>query len=333
MTEERILIVGAGVIGLSLALRLRERGYGVEVLEAAGVGARREGQASWAAAGMLAVHDVHHPAGLVEFAAWSGDLYENYLQRVQAAAGLAVPYQTQMAVEYVEGTARWIEERSIDPRQLMLALEAAVLAEGVEVRRDARVVHVRESGSGVELELASGELCVASRVVFAGGAWGAELVRPRKGQMLRVRLPDGFVLEQVHRSEEVYVVPRLYGPQAGTALIGATVEDVGFDTRVEEDVLRELRARGAKLVPELGDAREAPMVEAWAGLRPGTEDGLPVMGAVPGMSRQFVASGHFRNGILLAPATAEAMVDLLEDRARVVDMSALAPRSIAHAGR
>jgi glycine oxidase len=147
-------------------------------------------------------------------------------------------------------------------------------------------------------------------------------VMPRKGQMLRVTMPEGLALTEVHRSERVYVVPRTRGPQAGTALIGATVEDAGFDVSTNADDLAQLRAWGAELVPQLGSEVDAPMVEAWAGLRPMTPDQLPLLGR---WNDSVIATGHFRNGILLAPATAEVIADLLEGKATAVDVSAFAP--------
>jgi len=140
--------------------------------------------------------------------------------------------------------------------------------------------------------------------------------------MLRVRLP--FPLNVVHRSERVYIVPRTLGPQAGTALIGATVEDAGFDTSVRSEDLNALRALAAELLPEFASASAAPLVEAWAGLRPTTLDGLPIVGACMQRGR-FVATGHYRNGILQAPGTAVIMADLLEGKSPAIDTSALSP--------
>jgi glycine oxidase len=172
--------------------------------------------------------------------------------------------------------------------------------------------------------------------VYAAGAWTSEVamavqgeaipVTPRKGQMLRVRLP--FVMDEVHRSERIYVVPRTRGPQAGTALIGATVEDAGYDTSVRSSDLEGLRALAAELLPELAAEVDAPMVEAWAGLRPATPDGLPMLGAGSRAGR-FIATGHYRNGILLTPGTAVVMADMLEGRVSRTDLSGMSPQRFA----
>ncbi len=139
------------------------------------------------------------------------------------------------------------------------------------------------------------------------------------------------------RSEHVYVVPRIEGPQAGTALIGATVENVGFNIDVLPEDLAGLRQRGAALiphVPELGDAALTPLVEAWAGLRPATPDDLPLLGELSNLNgvagpRHLIAAGHFRNGILLAPATAVLMADLIEGRQPPVDLEPFSPSRFA----
>jgi glycine oxidase len=139
--------------------------------------------------------------------------------------------------------------------------------------------------------------------------------------MLRLRIPAGLALQAVHRSSSIYIVPRTHGPQAGTALIGATEEDAGFDPHISQADLDTLRSRAAVLLPELASADAAPQVEAWAGFRPATADRLPVIGPLPGTLNQWVATGHFRNGILLAPGTAAALADLLEARHPAVDLT------------
>ena len=116
-------------------------------------------------------------------------------------------------------------------------------------------------------------------------------------------------------------MPRSQGPQAGSALIGATVEDAGFDFETHSSDLARLRQLASELVPEVASESAAPELEAWAGVRPATEDKLPIIGPTSPDSQYFIANGHYRNGILLAPATAMVLADLIEKKSPKVDMA------------
>ncbi len=326
LPNARCKIIGAGVIGLSLALELRLRGAQVTVLDRGPAMA----QASTAAAGMLAVEDPFNPPELLPLSRLSGALYPDFLARLEELSGLRVPFQTDITLQTMPtGEVRELPEHSLDPRQLAAALRLAAERAGVHLLEHHRAQLSPERDFEIE--------------VHTAGAWQAPSlpaafgITPRKGQMLRVRIPAGLALWKVHRREHGYVVPRTEGPQAGTALLGATVEDAGFDTGTSPESLRSLRLSVAELVPELADTVRAPMLEAWAGLRPTTPDLLPLLGEVGELDpasrhancRTFVATGHFRNGILLAPATASVMADLLEGRPPRVDLSAFFPARFA----
>jgi glycine oxidase len=306
--NSEVVIVGAGIIGLSIALELHHRGVRVTVLDRG----KALQQASTAAAGMLAAEDPHNPPALLPLSRYSLSIYPEYLQRIEFLSGLRVPFQTTSTVQHLDdGSLLRLAERSIDPRQLAEALLAAVRATSIVLSEE------------TAFDATQGR----ARIV-AAGAWSGELplplplsVRPRKGQMLRVKLPPRLELNEVHRSEQVYVVPRTQGPQAGTALIGATVEDAGFDLSTNAGDLAGLRRLAAGLVPQLASEIDTPMVEAWAGLRPATADHLPMVGRV---EETLVATGHFRNGILLAPATAVIIADLYEGKQPAVDLAAFA---------
>ncbi len=314
-----VIILGAGVIGLSLALELHRRGATVTLLEPGAPAA----QASWAAAGMLAAEDPFNPPALVPLARLSTALYPAFLEELHEASGEPVPFQTDVAVQFLSNAQSVrLPEHSIDPRQLAVALLTAVQRAGIPLRQ-------RQAPAAIAARASAARI-----VVHASGAWAASSeISPRKGQMLRVRLPLSVGLREVYRSEHVYVVPRTEGPQAGTALIGATVEHAGFNTEVLPEDLAGLRQRGAALlphIPELADSAQTPIVEAWAGLRPATPDDLPLLGDLPQQngpsgSRHLIAGGHFRNGILLAPATAVLMADLIEGRPSAVDLGPFSP--------
>jgi glycine oxidase len=136
------------------------------------------------------------------------------------------------------------------------------------------------------------------------GAWTPAPVSPRKVQMLAVALPRALPLETVVRTKHIYIAPRTEGPNADRAIIGATVEDLGFDLTVHPRDILTLNAHATRLLPALA---EATFLESWAGLRPATSDGLPILGATPRQPRYILTNGHFCNGILLAPATAHVV--------------------------
>jgi glycine oxidase len=118
------------------------------------------------------------------------------------------------------------------------------------------------------------------------------------------------------------VVPRTEGPDAGRVVIGATVEDCGFDLEVHALDILTLHARAARLVPALATAE---FLEGWSGLRPGTTDGLPILGALARQPRYLLANGAFRNGILLAPAIARVIAEVIAGRLPAIDLTAFRP--------
>ncbi len=209
------------------------------------------------------------------------------------------------------------DEASVDPRSLVSALLAALEAErevnlltatGVEaaLRDGERIAGVRTE-SGKELRAAS--------VVLAAGAWSGQAewlpeaarppVRPVKGQSLELRSRDGAApCRRIVASERVYLVPR---PDS-RLIVGATVEEQGFDTGVTAGGVHELLREAYRLLP---DVAEMELVEAAAGLRPATPDNLPRVGP-SGVDGLLWATGHYRNGILLAPLSAEILVEELE---------------------
>jgi glycine oxidase len=310
-----VLIVGAGIIGLSLALELHVRGARVLILERN----TALSHASTAAAGMLAAQDPHNPSALRPLSNLSVELYPAFLKRVEQLSGIAVPFHTDTALQYRPGgIINRLAEHSLDPRNLATVLLAAVRTAGIEVRE--------------HNEFHPAEVSPSQTIVYATGAWlppdrdHSFPLRPRKGQMLRVQLPPGLQgLHEVHRSDEIYIVPRTCGPQAGTALIGATIEDAGFDTSTHPRDLTHLRALSASLLPTLADESSSPQLEAWAGLRPHTTDSLPLLGPLDPGSRHFIATGHYRNGILLAPATAVVLADLIEAKPPTLDLAPFSP--------
>jgi glycine oxidase len=324
-----VSVVGGGVIGLSIAWRLAARGIDVTVFDPApGRGA------SHVAAGMLApVTEVHYgEEALLELNLRSAALYPAFAAQLEEASGRSVGYHQSGALAVardgddlaaLDRLARYQQELHLDVERLSAAgcrrLEPG-LAPGVrggllvggdhQVDPRALVDALLEAcGRGGVVFVPQGigpdERPDGDVVVVAAGAWSAGVcgvdvpVRPVKGQLLRLRGKAG--VDRIVRGLDVYVVPR----PSGEVIVGATVEERGFDTAVTAGAVEELLEAAIELVP---DVRELELVETCAGLRPATPDNRPI---IERRGDTVIATGHYRNGVLLAPVTADLVVALL----------------------
>lgn len=344
-----VIIVGAGLIGLSLAISLRRQGLRVLVLERGEPGR----EASYAAAGMLSGSGVEMPSWLRPLAHASERSYPEFVHELEDESGLKVDLRDQGTIllsrdgDFPENaqplsraelyslepalaisarapgqplTAR-LMERSVDPRALVAAAIKAAHHRSVDISsgNEAKAILIsRDRVVGVETEKSSYS---TGTVVNCAGAWAGCLspyrlpVEPVKGQMLAVIAAPP--LKHVVRAEQVYLVPR----SDGRLIIGSTIEQAGYNKRTDVNAIRQLFEKAIELVPGVAAAKEH---EAWAGLRPGTPDGLPVLGEST-IAGYFVSSGHFRNGILLAPITATVMTDLVFGRSAPFDLAPFSP--------
>lgn len=321
-----VAIAGGGIIGLSLGLELRCRGLSVLVIDRQ----QAMSSASWAAGGMLAVHDPQNPPELMPLSVKSWELYPAYLARVEELSGKKVPLRTQRAMqcvvadygvgrpvtaaelgEWAPGLDRrgnvfeWLDEGSLDPNDLREALPAAFVAAGGTLLEETEMLGVESVTGGVVVQTTR-KMVSAGMFVNCCGAWaGAEgglPVVPVKGQMANLRLAPER-LRCVVRAPGIYLVPR----GDGRVTIGATIEHVGFDETVHETSIRKMAELALSLLPEA----EAPaQMDMWAGLRPGTPDGLPILGAAA-KENCWYATGHYRDGILLGPVTGHVMAQAM----------------------
>ncbi len=347
-----VAIAGGGIIGLSLGLELRRRGLSVVVIERQ----QAMSSASWAAGGMLAVHDPQNPPELLPLSVRSWELYPRYLERVEELSGRKVPLRTRRAMQYVESDQwagngvrsgagglvtpeelaefapgldacgqlfEWIEEGSLDPNDVREALPAAFVAAGGTLLEETEMLSVESVTGGVVVRT-SRKLVSAGMFVNCCGAWagarerglGGLPVVPVKGQMANLRCqPDR--LRCVVRAPGIYLVPR----GDGRVTIGATIEHVGFDETVQEPSIRRMAEAALSLFPE---AEAPPLMDMWAGLRPGTPDDLPILGAAE-KEHCWHATGHYRDGILLAPVTAQVMAQSMAGERPDVALDAFAP--------
>lgn len=335
-----VAVLGGGVIGLSIALELRLKGASVTVLtrslaEAAG----------HAAAGMLAPQAEQIPPGpMLDLCLRSRALYGTWVEKLESIAGLdagywpcgilSPVYEEQVAVgsaqpQALAPSAEWLDRQTVhqhqaglspavaggwwypadgqvDNRALMRTLITALQDLGVSVQEGIEVQHCLHEADRVTAVATSAGQWQAEHYILATGSWSQALlavpVTPQKGQMLAVRVPQNrdLWLRQVLFGD-CYIVPR----KQGRIVIGATSEAVGFAPYNTPVGVRSLLDRALQLLPALA---ELPIEELWWGFRPLTPDQQPILGNSP-YANLTLATGHHRNGILLAPITAELIAN------------------------
>jgi glycine oxidase ThiO len=328
-----IIVIGGGIIGLATAIELRLFGAEVTILcqdfKAA---------AGHAAAGMLAPQAEQIPAGsMLDLCLASRDLYPEWVNKIEAISGINPGYWACgiLAPRYTEAQGvDWLDGRSIrqhqpklgsqvtggywypadgqvDNRALINSLWVASQSLGVKFQDGVEVTQIHHNqGRVTHLDTSQGEIS-AQHYLLATGAWSQQLlpipVVPRKGQMMSVMVPphqlDNLPLQQVLFGEEIYIVPR----QDGRITIGATSENVGFAPHNTVAGVNQLLTHAVRLFPPLNDF---PVEQFWWGFRPATPDESPILGqsAYPNLT---LATGHYRNGVLLTPITARLIADLV----------------------
>lgn len=353
--QRKTIIIGGGVIGLSIAWRLARRGEDVLVLERGETGQ----EASRVAAGMLAAAAEvgfeepelyalcrtslkHWPAFAAELESESGMSldYSSFGTLVvaddrDAAEALRRGYRFQKEqgypVDWLSGaealerepflSPRIVaavsvpEDHSVDNRKLLRALVAAITSHGGGIRELATVEHLDFSAKRVRVELADGEVVEADRIVVAAGAWSAGIsglegafkppVRPVKGQILELKMVAPFALNHVVRGPKAYLVPR----KDGRLIVGATSEEMGFDRSMTVGGVHGILDGAWEIVPGILDQE---LLSIDVGFRPASRDHQPIVGPTSD-PRVFMATGHYRHGIVLSAVTATASEQMLLD--------------------
>jgi glycine oxidase ThiO len=333
-----IIVIGGGVIGLATAIELRLLGAEVTILckdfKAA---------AGHAAAGMLAPQAEQIPTGsMLDLCLASRDLYPSWIQKIESISGVDAGYwqcgilaprhtqnhiQTEQNIEWLDaptihaqqsglsesivGGYWYPADGQVDNRALIRSLFNASQSLGIKFLDGVAVQTINYSQNRItQLETSQGNMS-AHHYLLATGAWSQQLlpieVVPRKGQMLSLLVPPEqratLPLQQVLFGEEIYIVPR----RDGKIIIGATSEDVGFTPQNTSQGVQQLLNAATRLFPLLQDF---PIHETWWGFRPATPDELPILGA-SAYANLTLATGHYRNGILLTPITAKLIADLV----------------------
>jgi glycine oxidase len=347
-----VIVIGGGIIGLSLAITLRKRGVAVLVVERGEPGR----EASHAAGGMLVDCALETAPALQSLATASARMYPEFVHELEVESGIKVDlrdYGTLLlpSPDHDEAYAQLrlrpdrvrelepelvaadravlhLRERCVDPRALLGAAWKTARHRGVDFSSGDPVTAVNLSNGRVTGVTTTKTSFLAPQVVNCAGAWAGQIqagnrgshrlpTRPVKGQMIYLLMPQRQLLKHVIRAPEAYLIPR----SDGRLLVGTTVEEAGFDKRTDPETIQHLFRAAVKLVPKLEGAK---LHEDWAGLRPGTPDALPILGATA-IPNYFLATGHYRDGILLAPVTAQIMADVVEGRSPQYDLACFSP--------
>lgn len=326
-----LIVVGGGAVGLSAALAAAELGLDVLL-----VADPRPGQASWAAAGMLAPsielasEDTASPDAQI-FALAARDRYPAYLDSLWERTGTRVPLNRrgivvigkavrggepltqeelralEPALRATEGARFYPDDGAVDNVVLLDALEAALATNKRVHRTECRVHKLHVTDDAVTCEVGT-----APQLILAAGAWAPLIeglprplpIHPVRGQMLSV---EASPLTHVVYGPNGYLVPR----GETHTLAGSTMEKSGFDASTTTDGVQEIRKMADDLCPAL---KGVPTARTWAGLRPVTPDFLPIIGRDPDHPSLLYACGHSRNGVLLAPLTAECIAAVATGR-------------------
>jgi glycine oxidase len=349
-SRPKTVVIGAGVVGLSIAWRLAQAGCPVTVFDRAKAGRG----ASWAAAGMLAAAVETEPGEekLLALTLESQKLWPRFAREIEAASGISIGYrdegtivvaltrddaaQLRFSYEFqrslgldidwlsgaearrrephlqpgISGAVLSPKDHQVENRLLGSALVRAARRAGVVLYEHCPVREVELSGGRARGVVSDRGSDPADIVVLAAGAWSREIagipasylppVRPIKGQMLALSMdPAAPLVRHVIWLPRGYLVPRL----DGRLIVGATVEERGFDDKITAGGLLALIEGAWRAVPAI---EELPVAETWVGFRPGSRDDAPMLGP-SGIDQFVVATGHHRNGILLTPITAAAI--------------------------
>jgi glycine oxidase len=355
-----VTVIGGGVIGLSCAWKLAQRGIKVLLLER-GELAR---EASWTAGGMIApgceaIHASDEDAAMSLLCHQSRDLYADFAAELYDFTGVDVELSLTGAKstfddwrtsgilllgekdhtlswssknEYFDLSslpflspqtydlpALWLpDEGQVDNRKLTSALAQAARQSGVQILEDAQVHRIVCDENKISyIESAAGKV-TAEKVLLCAGAWSGQIdglpescvppVRPVAGQMLALR-PAGGIDRIIYAKPDIYLIPR----RDGRLVLGSSVEEIGFHKHTTAEHAERKFREACSIIPAL---RNSEIVEHWCGFRPAAPDDLPILGKSE-IENLYIATGHHRNGILLAPVTADLMVENVINNASI----------------
>ena len=349
-----LTVIGGGVIGMMIAREMALDGASVELLERAEPGQ----EASWAGGGILSpLHPWRYPQPLLKLAARSQQLFKTTADQIHQRTGIdpewrqcgllitdtdekqqAIAWgkQWQMTLQTLQHDQLMACEPALNPSvtealylpdiaqarnpRLLAGLRAELKMLGVNIHSQTEVTGFIHSDSKISALKTNQGNHPVNHAILCAGAWGGDLLattgirlplEPVRGQMMIIKTPANTI-SRVILSGSRYLIPRM----DGRVLVGSTLERTGFDKQTTEIARKDLYASAIEMAPCLADW---PIEHHWAGLRPGSPSGIPYIGPHPELSNLHVALGHFRNGLMLAPATAELMKSQLTNQPISID--------------
>jgi len=349
--ETDIAVIGGGVIGLLTACLLAKNGCSVTIIEQSQVAS----ESSWAGGGILSpLYPWRYSAAVNHLASRSQQLYPGLVDGLRSSTGVDPQFvQCGMLINKFDVDDlgyEWLNNNQIDyfnademanknvPFEVEEFLFLPKIAQirnprfaqslkkwaeqlGVEIFSHWQIDRVAHQSSQFNLESEKGKV-ISRQLIVCAGAWSAGLlkqlgidlpIKPVRGQMLLYKATPEFLSSMI-LSEGHYIIPRL----DGHVLVGSTMEDVGFDKQTTSQARELLESFIERTLPEL---QKYPVEKHWAGLRPGSPDGVPFISSHPSIENLYVNTGHFRNGVVMAPASAELLVDLVLGKKAKIDAS------------
>lgn len=340
----RVIVVGGGVIGMLQARSLAQEGFDVSLIDKGELGR----EASWAGGGIISpLYPWRYSEPVTALASRSQALYPNLVSQIHQESGIDPEYSghgllmlkvsdERAALHWGQTYRPWLEHintkaiYNLEPN-LAEGHEQSLWMPDVGSIRNPRLLnalraimhahpHIKvfesspvQNFSANSITLTTGETHAADKIVFCSGAWTSGLlpqqaikIEPVKGQMIVFDAPVGLV-NRVVLSDGRYVIPR----KDGKVVAGSTLEYKGFDKLTDEDAKRSLFHSATKLFPGLANHT---VIHHWAGLRPGSPEGIPTIGLLKGYESVYVNAGHFRNGLVLAPASVELLSSIIANR-------------------
>ncbi|MDH5179404.1 MAG: glycine oxidase ThiO [Gammaproteobacteria bacterium] len=351
------LIVGGGLIGMLTARELALGGLSVAIIERGTLGQESTWAGGGI---ISPLYPWRYPDPVTRLAAWSQQVYPSLAADIHRESGVDPEWtQNGLLIvdsDEIDAARHWSVTscsnleivsqqtcRTLEPQlgsmadnpgiwlpdvaqvrnpRLIKAMRGSLAHLGVTVREQTEVqgLDIRD-GQAAGVRLGRTEILLGGQVVVAGGAWTARLlqeyghevqVRPVRGQMLLYKTSPGLV-SRIVLSKDRYVIPR----RDGRVLVGSTLEETGFEKITTDDARHELEAEAARIIPILADF---PVEHHWAGLRPGTPAGIPYICEHPSVARLYINAGHFRNGVVLGPASARLLADQILGNRPILDL-------------